>query len=67
MLQNLTSLEASKQACRIPLNLSNDLHWAKDIRAKVMKRLSIVELCVDDEFNKLVSMLDEELLQQEIE
>ena len=32
-----------------------------------MEKLSIVDLCADDGFNKLVSILDEELLQPEIE
>ena len=65
--QSLTSLEASKQAGCIALNLPNDCLWAKDIRTKVMERLSIQELCADNGFSKLVSILDEELLQPEIE
>ena len=65
--KSLTSLEASKQVGCIALNLPNDCPWAKDIRTKVMEKLSIVDLCADDGFNKLVSILDEELLQPEIE
>ena len=65
--QSLTSLEQTKQAGCIAFNLPNDCQFAKDIRTKVMERLSIEELRGADGMEKLVSLLDEELLQPEIE
>ena len=65
--QSLTTLEATKQAGCIALNLPNDCPFAKDIRTKVMERMTVAELRAEDGFDKLVQLLDEELLQPEIE
>ena len=65
--QSLTSLETTKQAGCIALNLPNDCPFAKDIRTKVMERLSVAQLRAEDGFDQLVKVLDEELMQPEIE
>ena len=65
--QSLTSLEKPKQAGCVALNLPNDCHFAKDIRTKVMEKLSVTELMTETGMEKLISTLDEELLRPEIE
>ena len=65
--QSLTSLEITKQAGCIALNLPNDCPFAKDIRTKVMEQLSMAQLRAEDGFDQLVKVLDKELMQPEIE
>ena len=65
--QSLTSLEPEKQAGCVALNLPNDCPFAKDIRTKVMERLSVAELKSANGMDKLLELLDQELLQPEIE
>ena len=64
---NLTSLEPEKQAGCVALNLPNDCSFAKDIRAKVMEKLSVKEMMSKEGLAKLIDILDEELMRPDIE
>ena len=65
--QSLTTLDASKQAGCIALNLPNNCPFAKDIRTKVMEKMTVAQLKAEGGFEDLIKVLDEELLQPEIE
>ena len=65
--QSLTSLEPTKQAGCVALNLPNDCPFAKDIRTKVMEKMTVQQLKAETGFDDLIKVLDEELLQPEIE
>ena len=65
--QSLTSLEPEKQAGCVALNLPNDCPFAKDIRTKVMEQMTVAELKDAKGMDKLIAVLDNELLQPEIE
>ena len=56
------SLTKSQQAGCITLTLPNDCSFAKDIRTKVMERMTVDQLKSEDGFKQLVKLLDEELL-----
>ena len=65
--QSLTSLKVTEQAWCIALNLPNNCPFAKNIRTNVMEWLSIEELQGADGMEKLVSLLDEEIIIQGVE
>lgn len=65
--QSLTSLDPTKQAGCVALHLPNDCSFAKDIRTKVMERMTVEQLKDKDGMVQLIKVLDEELLQPEIE
>ena len=65
--QSLTSLEPTEQAWCVALNLPNDCPFAENIGTKVMEWLSMEELQGANGMEKLVSLLDKEVIIQGVE
>ena len=63
----LTAIDKEKQAGCVALTLPNDCPFAKDIRTKVLEKLTVEQLSAPDGMTSLLKVLDDELQQPEIQ